>query len=49
MGQHRTAKMLMLVLCQSVDNWLLSAAVRRLCHNSLQESAVAALKCVVCN
>ena len=27
MGQYHTAKMLMLVLYQTVDNWLLSAAV----------------------
>ena len=35
MGQYHTAKMLMLVLCQTVDNWLLSAAVHCACRSQL--------------
>ena len=35
MGQYRTAKMLMLVLCETVDNWLLSAAVHCACSSQL--------------
>ena len=35
MGQYRTAKMLMLVLCQTVDNWSLSAAAHCACRSQL--------------
>ena len=31
----RTTKMLILVLCQTVDNWLLSAAVQCACRSQL--------------
>ena len=50
MGQYCTAKMLMLVLWHNiVDKWLLSAAIYRLGHNSLQVSAIISLKCVICS
>ena len=35
MGLYHTAKMLMLVLCQTVDNWLLLVSVHCACRSQL--------------